>query len=458
MLQLVAANPTSIDDVPEIIRDAFATAASLPLALSKTHVRQVCRKVAGDCSQTDRDAVASLCKWSGVQEHWDMGSDGGIGSAQPVPSAVGPSQPFRFEWQPPVVQMVCHSLKVAESLGAGEFRDDESIRESFHLAALDEWARKHKVIEHDASRRLGNLPESKQGSSKCRHAGFCYCDDKALSAFRDALVTVLKVLHEKKKGKNPYKHIFEEGSGVLLLEWFNLEIDDAQLRRSEWIYFPYTNQSSWASVAWGAVPDMDVGNNRRARVAGNIALKLAVDTPLLDALDLFERAGMSVLPASFQGADLLQLCCYTLFTIVSDAREVPDFVPAEFEVRRFGPCRRTKFWEGSEAALLKAERQQRKKSESASKAPTVPAPSNVGTAAADPLPLADDVGLQDEAGDGNPDAEDEVDAWGRRMENATDTAVQEEPDAGGSGDERDDVEGYGSDIEKDQDQPLHLAS
>ena len=116
-----------------------------------------------------------------------------------------------------------------------------------------------------------------------------------------------------------------------------------------WVYLPYTNQSSWAIALVTLVPDTDVSNIRAARAAGNMALRAApggLGAVAADKSDIFRAWGISACPKLFADMDLLHSCYYTPYEIVADSREVRSFIPAELEVRT-RETRSVLFWPGS---------------------------------------------------------------------------------------------------------------
>ena len=145
-------------------------------------------------------------------------------------------------------------------------------------------------------------------------------------------------IQEKKEG-NVFKRIFEDGFGVLRLDWHDpqVELHDSLAKDTAWYHVPWTNQLTWLSTTIRMVPDIDLENMRLARVHGNIALRAAPDglEKLASRHCPLEILDLEKCPKQFSACDLSLACSWSIYTLVEDSnRLVTEFVPAEQEVHQ----------------------------------------------------------------------------------------------------------------------------
>ena len=84
----------------------------------------------------------------------------------------------------------------------------------------------------------------------------------------------------KKRAGNEYKAMFEQGMGVLHLEWCILGHGDEQgimVDHRQWFHIPFANQSSWAVALLELKPSTDPFRIRLAKACDAIALRAAPD-------------------------------------------------------------------------------------------------------------------------------------------------------------------------------------
>jgi hypothetical protein len=241
--------------------------------------------------------------------------------------------------------------------------------------------------------------------------------------YRLSFITMAKALYKKTKPQQPMKALLENGHAVLQLEWFEGGIGDAEFASEEWLYLPYSNQSSWAMTTLGLVPDPCSAHRRFARQEGCVALALQIDALPDESEDIFEAMGLSIFPQDFLMADLHRWCAYTVHLMAVDPRDSDDFDVSHILVRPYhrpGHLRKV-FWKGSVLELEEA-------SLKAARCRPVPAAVLDPPAAGQPALADEPLPIEDAIPDGDPAAaeDDESANWAHAMEATADMAVEEE--------------------------------
>jgi hypothetical protein len=130
---------------------------------------------------------------------------------------------------------------------------------SMHAKLRDAWEKAHTPVLHHEVPDVGKATAAGlKSASACFSSGCCLCGLPHAARFRDALLTVIRGLY--KKGSSVFKGIFEQGRGVLRLDWYGPEMPDvahdAPLSSEFW-YLPHTNQRSWAIALLSLKHDTD---------------------------------------------------------------------------------------------------------------------------------------------------------------------------------------------------------
>jgi hypothetical protein len=172
---------------------------------------------------------------------------------------------------------------------------------SVHALFLKLWENLHQLVPEEPTR---SVPKTKQTVSICRALRCCLCTRPDLRNFRAAFIATAKQWY-KKGDRNNLKPVFEDGFGVICLEWFPVDADFANDQPSEinWYNLPYSNQRSWAIATLELFYDEDIENRNVARAFGHIALRAA---PAMHRPrdDIFNTWGISAVPRTFQDKDL----------------------------------------------------------------------------------------------------------------------------------------------------------
>ena len=217
-----------------------------------------------------------------------------------------------------------------------------------------------KMIKTKDQPKLGPIRPSKQTASLCRALQICLHDRPMLAEFRSAFLSFARTLYVKKEENKVMKMIFENGFGVLRLEWTRLGVclSNGDPEHVEYYHASHTNQHTWAMSLLPLYFDDDRASVLAAKILGHVPLK-AIREPVLDDACPFAQMGMDTLPRQFDGRDFTQICYGTAYALHASDRELSEFIPRRVEVKQVS--QRKLVWPGS-AAVLEAAKKTKKPS------------------------------------------------------------------------------------------------